>query len=199
VHSDCGGDYRGSAGDLIRWTAHCVFGTILRFHGDDHRPWTYDEHTEKTILSYLQTRYKLIPSFISAGQALTHAGFPIVARADLFYPSYKEAADNTQYIHLNDTLIAPIWNSSNNMTQRSVWIPPGQWQDAWDGSRETGPKTIMVTKPYEQIPMWHRVGSFTITVDSLALRVEQQDWSFLTIEAFPDVTSSEKNFSQKCV
>ena len=28
VHSDCGGDYRPKqGGDLLRWTAHCVFGT----------------------------------------------------------------------------------------------------------------------------------------------------------------------------
>ena len=37
VHSDCGGDLgnavRGSAGNLIRWTAHCSYGSILRFHG----------------------------------------------------------------------------------------------------------------------------------------------------------------------
>jgi hypothetical protein len=38
VHSDCGGDYRGKVGgDLMRWTAHCTLGTILRFHGSDHR------------------------------------------------------------------------------------------------------------------------------------------------------------------
>lgn len=39
VHSDCGGDYRPKeGGDLLRWTAHCAFGTIHRFHGSDHRP-----------------------------------------------------------------------------------------------------------------------------------------------------------------
>jgi len=37
VHSDCGGDYSSTADDLLRWTAHCAFGTILRFHGADHR------------------------------------------------------------------------------------------------------------------------------------------------------------------
>ena len=62
VHSDCGGDYRGSAGDLLRWTAHCTFGTILRFHGSDHRSWTYDAATVATIKSYLQKRYTLLPS-----------------------------------------------------------------------------------------------------------------------------------------
>ena len=42
----CGGDYRPKeGGDLLRWTAHCAFGSILRFHGSDHRPWSYDNHT----------------------------------------------------------------------------------------------------------------------------------------------------------
>ena len=47
VHSDCGGDWRGSAGSLLRWTGHCVFGSILRFHGSDHRPWTYTPAVER--------------------------------------------------------------------------------------------------------------------------------------------------------
>eukprot|EP01121_Diplochlamys_sp_Union-15-3_P016634 TRINITY_DN56_c0_g1_i1.p1 TRINITY_DN56_c0_g1~~TRINITY_DN56_c0_g1_i1.p1 ORF type:complete len:853 (+),score=155.87 TRINITY_DN56_c0_g1_i1:34-2559(+) len=190
VHSDCGGDSRESGGDLLRWTAHCTFGTIFRYHGSDHRPWTYTPEIESTIRSYLNMRYKLIPAFISAGQAATYSGFPIVARGDLFWPDQTAASDNNQYIHLNNTLVAPIWDSTNNITSRSVWVPPGQWQDAWDGSVVTGPKTINVSKPYEQIPMWHKRGSFMMTVDSPALRVEDQDWSVLTLETFPDFTSS---------
>jgi alpha-glucosidase (family GH31 glycosyl hydrolase) len=191
VHSDCGGDSRGSAGDLLRWTAHCVFGTVLRFHGSDHRPWTYDAHTEAVILSYLNMRYKLIPTFISAGQAATTAGYPLVVRGDLIWPDQTAAASNTQYIHLNDTLVAPIWDSTSNTTSRSVWIPPGSWQDAWSGAVQTGPQTITVSQPYEQIPMWHRRGTFTITVDSPARRVEDQDWSILTLETYPDFSSNQ--------
>ena len=73
VHSDCGGDIgnsvRGSAGNLIRWTAHCAFGTILRFHGGDHRAWKYDNATVDTIRAYLDARYRLLPSFIAYGHA----------------------------------------------------------------------------------------------------------------------------------
>jgi len=191
VHSDCGGDYRGSAGDLLRWTAHCVFGTVLRFHGEDHRPWTYDAHTQDIILSYLNMRYKLIPAFIAAGQAAVAAGFPLVARGDLMWPDQQGSDSNTQYIHLKDTLVAPIYDTGSNMASRSVWVPPGDWQDAWDGSVVTGPKTITVSKPFEQIPMWHKRGSFTVTVDSPARRVEDQDWSTLTLEVYPEISSEE--------
>ena len=197
VHSDCGGDYRGNVGgDLLRWTAHCVFGTILRFHGGQHQPWSYDSGTEDTIRSYLQTRYKLAPSLVAAGATASTTGFPIVARCDFFWPDHQEATSNEQYLHLNETLIAPIWDSSKSMTSRSVWIPPGQWQDAWDGTQVTGPQTMTVTQPYERIPMWHRVGGMMVTTgpgDKSTLRVDDQDWSELTLEAFvPLVLNSTK-------
>eukprot|EP00937_MAST-01D_sp_MAST-1D-sp2_P004384 g4384.t1 len=187
VHSDCGGDYRPKAGgDLLRWTAHCTFGTILRFHGSDHRPWSYDNHTEDVIRSYLQMRYRMLPALIAGGAAATEAAFPIVARADLFWPEHAEAATNQQYLHLNDTLVAPIWDSTKNVTSRAVWVPPGTWTDAWDGSTVAGPAAVTATQPYERQPMWHRAGGLMVLAsDPAALRVEEQDWSELTLDAHP--------------
>lgn len=188
VHSDCGGDYRSkTGGDLLRWTAHCAFGTIHRFHGSDHRPWTYDNHTEDVIRSYLVTRYKMAPSLIAAGHHVASTGFPFVTRGDLFWPEHAAdgAASNTQYVFLNDTLVAPIFDSSTNESTRQVWIPPGTWEDAWDGSSVTGPKMVSATQPYEQQPMWHRKdGGLVVTTDTPGLRIEGQDWSVLTLEAW---------------
>ena len=278
VHSDCGGDYAKNGGDLLRWTAHCVFGTILRYHGADHRPWKYGDAVEASIRRYLNVRYKLAPALIAAGQEATRTGMPFVARCDLFWPEYAKlprenrncsvallgtdagvdaeraatippkgnlsqasccnycdgdptctayvwAADgvqqsgyncwllrntsgtrqsesrvlglvgpqnpvsssssSTQYIFLNDTLVAPIWTTSTNVSTRSVWVPPGHWEDAWSGSIVTGPRTIEATQPYEKQPMWHRRGGLTVITDSPGLRIEGGDWSSLTLEAFP--------------
>ena len=44
------------------------------------------------------------------------------------------SSSSSQYIFLNDTLVAPIWETQTNLTTRSVWVPPGDWEDAWDGS-----------------------------------------------------------------
>merc|ERR1711959_678360 len=103
----------------------------------------------------------------------------------MYWPDATEAASNDQYIHLNDTLVAPIFDSSKNQTARSVWVPPGDWQDVWDGSVVTGPKTVTVSQPYERQPMWHRRGGLMVITDDPQLRVEEQDWSSLTVEAFP--------------
>ena len=194
VHSDCGGDgvYHGDVAHL-RWTAHCVLSTILRFHGADHRPW-HDgagdnvtvTGTEDTVRKYLQMRYTLIPSLIAAGQQVTQHAFPLVARLDLFWPEHPQASSNMSYLFLNDTLVAPIVDMGSNVSTRSVWIPPGEWQDGWNGSVVTGPRVAQVTQPYDRIPLWHRRGSFTATTSRPGTRVASQDWSELTLEIFPD-------------
>eukprot|EP00927_Polykrikos_kofoidii_P015618 TRINITY_DN16958_c0_g1_i1.p1 TRINITY_DN16958_c0_g1~~TRINITY_DN16958_c0_g1_i1.p1 ORF type:complete len:980 (+),score=114.21 TRINITY_DN16958_c0_g1_i1:90-2942(+) len=189
VHSDCGGDYKPTAGDFMRWTAHCAYGSILRYHdagAGAHRPWDYDAHTLEVTRSYLHARSKLMPSLIAAGQRATKTGHPLVARGDLFWPEYPDSASNQQYLFLDDILVAPIWDSHQNETSRSVWIPPGDWEDAWDGSIVKGPRTVATTRPFEQIPMWlRREGGFLIVADNASQRVEDQDWSSLTLELFP--------------
>lgn len=192
VHSDCGGDYHPKdGGDLLRWTAHCAFGTIFRYHGSDHRPWQYGDAVTDSIRSYLTTRYKLAPSLIAAGQAAAKTGYPFVTRGDLIWPEHAGNAtagssSSSQYIFLEDTLVAPIWETAQNSTTRSVWVPPGDWEDAWDGSTVTGPKTIDATQPYEKQPMWHKkAGGLTVITDSPGLRIEDGDWTTLTLEAFP--------------
>ena len=143
---------------------------------------------EDTIRSYLNMRYKLLPTLIAAGHQAAVTAFPIVARCDIYWPLSPEASSNHQYIHLNDTLVAPIWNADNgrsneNVSTRSVWVPPGTWQDACKsptlpgvavhdsvlsmcatgtGASMTGPKTISVSQPVERIPLWHRKGGLTV-------------------------------------
>jgi len=187
VHSDCGGFDLDSAGDLLRWTAHCAFGTILRFHGDDPRPWNYDDGVTATVKRYLDARYKLMPTLIAAGQRATSSGFPLAARGDMYWPELAPAsASSDQYIFLEDLLVAPIWDSAKNETTRDVWLPPGSWEDVWDGSVIQGPKNLTVSQPYERQPMWFRRGGLLVTTQDPKNRVGEQDWDHLVLETFPE-------------
>ena len=47
-----------------------------------------------------------------------------------------------------------------------------------------------------KIPMWHKEGSVLVAVQDGKLRIGEQDWSELTIEAFP---SSVPSLSQRRV
>jgi hypothetical protein len=120
VHSDCGGDYaKKTGGDLLRWTAHCVFGTILRYHGADHRPWKYGGAVEATIRNYLNTRYKLAPTLVAAGQDAARTGMPFVARCDLFWPEYAKPP------HENRSCSEPMLGSDAGVdAERASTVPP---------------------------------------------------------------------------
>ena len=132
------------------------------YHQGDHRFWLRANATQNRARQYLQMRHSLAPSLIAAGRTVQHQGFPLTARCDLLWPEHSEVArDPTQYIHLNATLVAPLDVEPVDKIQnsRSVWVPPGQWQDAWTGEIVTGPVTMNVSQPPERIPMWHRRGT----------------------------------------
>ena len=159
--------------------------TILRYHQGDHRFWLRSNVTQTVVRQYLNLRYKLAPSLISAGRTVQLVGFPLVIRGDLLWPEHApNSGSNTQYVYLNTSLVAPL---GENETTRSVWIPPGEWEDAWSGSSVKGPKTIVVKQvPFSQIPMWHARGSFVVMAHGPpVLRIAEQDWSTLAVEAFP--------------
>ena len=45
-----------STATLLRWTAHCTFGTVVRFHQGDHRFWLRDEKTQVRRQTQTQTQ-----------------------------------------------------------------------------------------------------------------------------------------------
>ena len=197
VHSDCGNHVhvgQGNAtatdegGDNIRWTALCTFSGIFRYHGDHHVPWRWGTAIEDIIRGYLNMRAKLLPSLVAGGHVATLSGWPLTARCDLHAPQCAAQAKKakTQYVFLNDTLVVPIHNTWHNMTTRHVWIPPGEWHDAYNGSVVRGPANLSTTQPFERIPLFHRAGSLVVLADDrTATRVEAQDWTTLILEAFP--------------
>lgn len=67
----------------------------------------------------------------------------------------------------------------------TVWIPPGQWEDAWSGEVLSGPRSISVQSPPESIPLYHRRPGLLLTADSWARNVQSQDRGHLIVEAFP--------------
>lgn len=146
-------------------------------------------------------RYNLLPSLIAAGQRATLTGFPLAARCDLYWPEFgdKSASDH-QYVFLEDILVAPILNSTTNLTSRNVWLPPGRWQDVWSGYVASGPIDMVATQPFERQPMWfRRDGGLLVTCSDNATRADEQDWSTLTLEAFPSdsaMTTKRKVFER---
>ena len=213
MHSDCGNHVHvgqanatesDEAGDNIRWTALCTFSGIFRYHAGHHVPWRWGVTVEDSIRRYLQMRAKLLPSLVAGGHATTLSGWPLAARCDLHAPQCGMQARKApnQFVFLNDTLVAPIDDQlqgtklADNVTTRSVWLPPGTWTDAWTGQQTTVHScgtSLNVTVPYERIPLWHRAGGLIVTAGSEpGLRAAEQDWRTLTLEVFPHAANGDR-------
>lgn len=67
---------------------------------------------------------------------------------------------------------------------RAVWIPPGEWMDAWNGSLVSGPRTITNAVPLQQIPLFIRCGSILALAPEMDF-IGQKPWNPLTLDLYP--------------
>lgn len=69
------------------------------------------------------------------------------------------------------------------IVNRSLWIPPGEWEDAWTGETIAGPKTITVPSPLGFTPLYVRKGGILFLADH-GRSVEDKPWDPIVIEAY---------------
>ncbi|HVT12495.1 MAG TPA: TIM-barrel domain-containing protein [Fimbriimonadaceae bacterium] len=77
----------------------------------------------------------------------------------------------------------PVTKAAEN-SKRSCWIPPGTWVSVWDGKRISGPKTIEVSAPLDQMPMLLRDGAI-IPLGPEVQWTGEKDWSSLGLDVVP--------------
>ncbi len=66
---------------------------------------------------------------------------------------------------------------------RTLWIPPGRWQDVWTGETVEGPRTLSVTSDLEHTPMYVREGGMLVTAP-LRMHSGIPVWDSLVVDAF---------------
>ena len=67
---------------------------------------------------------------------------------------------------------------------RSVWLPDGEWLDAWTGTRFQGPRTLETRAPAAVTPLFIRAGSlFALAPDML--HTGEKPWDPITLEVHP--------------
>jgi hypothetical protein len=73
-------------------------------------------------------RYQLLPSLIAGGAEATASGFPIAARADLFWPSHTEGMLFTPLLFapllFTSLLFAPLLFTLR-LAKPHLWLDPG--------------------------------------------------------------------------
>ena len=95
------------------------------------------------------------------------------------------------YLQLGgNDLVTLEWRGAS--ATQSVWIPPGNWINAWSGAVLKGPATISYSAPLEQLPLFIRSGS----VFALAPPMQytgQLPWDPVTLDLYPSTTETDQN------
>lgn len=68
----------------------------------------------------------------------------------------------------------------------SVWLPPGEWHDAFSGEVMAGGKTITLhNESLERMPLFHRGGGMVITAAADQSNAKSTGWSDLKLHIWP--------------
>ena len=170
VHEDLGGHHDQPDRDLyVRFLQFGAFSPVARIHcaaGAHRYPWEYGPQALEIVGRYFRLRARLLPMLYAAAVEAHRSGLPLLRRCDLEWPGHPEAADNTQYLLGDDLLVAPIVEPAgeDGRSARLVWIPPGDWEDAWSGRIHRGPSAIGARCLLGEYPVFIRRGGVVPTV-----------------------------------
>lgn len=80
-------------------------------------------------------------------------------------------------------------------SQRTVWIPPGQWEDLWTGRVVDGPKAVRVSSPLWHTPMYVRRSGMVVTAPQV-LNTQDLKGDRFIVDAFPRTKSVQRTVYQ---
>ncbi|WP_223694040.1 glycoside hydrolase family 31 protein [Leifsonia poae] len=170
-----GWDLAGFSGDVptaelyLRSAAAATFVPIMQYHSEfnhhrtpshDRTPWNIAERSgDETVIPifrrFAQLREKLVP-YLSAQAALT-----VATARPLMRPLYFDHPDDPavwstqpQWMLGDDILVAPVLEPG--AATWPVYLPAGEWVDAWTGGRHEGGATLTVETPLDRIPVFLR-------------------------------------------
>lgn len=197
VHEDLGGHHGQPDPELyVRFMQFGAFSPVARIHCTTqvHRyPWAYGADVARIVGDYFRLRYRLLPLLYSAAYEAHRSGTPLLRRCDLEWPEFPEAADPAQYLLGDDLLVAPILEPARRGAdaERTVWIPPGEWQDLWSGRAHRGPATIGVRCPLREMPLFVRRGGVVLSAPQRTA-TGAPVWPELVVDAFVPAADGEQ-------
>lgn len=189
VHEDLGGHHGQPEAELyVRFMQYGAFAPVARLHctAKVHRyPWEYGTEVTRIVGDFFRLRYRLLPMLYAAAYEASRSGIPLLRRCDLEWPDRPEAADSTQYLLGDSLLVAPVLEPApaGGEAERTVWIPPGEWMEAWTGRTYRGPITIGARCALTEYPIYVRRGGMVFSIPQRHT-TGIAEWPQLVVDAF---------------
>ena len=179
--TDIGGFHGGNPKDpafqelLVRWFEYGAFCPVMRLHGErqplkdpisseggglcvsgaDNEVWSFGEENYKILRKFLFLRESMKPYITKLMEDAHETGAPVMRPLFYDFPDDASSWDCTdEYMFGPEILVAPVLYE--NMKERKVYLPAGEWHNIWDGKCYDGGKTILVPTPLDQIPVFTR-------------------------------------------
>lgn len=168
-----GWDLAGFSGEVpsaelyLRAAAMAMLCPIMQYHSEfnDHRspsrdrtPWNIAERSgDPTVLSvyrsFAQLRERLVDHIANQYEKGIQSGMPLMRALPLLFPRHDQVWHHPyQYMLGDHLLVAPVTEPA--VSTWPVWLPPGQWVDAWTGEFHPGDQLIDVEAPLDRIPVF---------------------------------------------
>ncbi|MCM3731150.1 DUF4968 domain-containing protein [Fictibacillus nanhaiensis] len=153
-----------------RSTSQAAFSPVMQFHSEkaspspseERSPWnaasrTGDNSIIPMFAKYTNTRMNLLPYIYSEAKKTSNTGVPLMRAMVLDYPNDVNTHGlNEQYMFGDNLLVAPIVNEGE--TNKSVYLPNGEWIDFWHGAQRPGGRTISYYAGVDDIPVFVKAG-----------------------------------------
>lgn len=155
-----------------RATSMSAFSPIMQFHSEsngssgineERSPWNAQARTgDTTIIShfakYTNTRMNLLPYIYSEAKKSSDTGVPMMRAMAVEYPTDSNTYGLTQqYMFGDNLLVAPVMNQGE--TNKSVYLPQGDWIDFWWGAQRPGGRTLSYYAGVDDLPVFIKSGS----------------------------------------
>jgi alpha-D-xyloside xylohydrolase len=131
--------------------------------GGDNEIWSFGERNYPILKNLIELREHLKPYIIKYMDIASETGSPVMR--PMFYDFYEDEVCYTledQYMFGEDILFAPILDQG--VTERSVYLPNGNWINVNDKLSYTGGKTVTVKAEIDQFIVFVKEGSDVLKV-----------------------------------
>jgi alpha-glucosidase (family GH31 glycosyl hydrolase) len=170
-----GWDFGGFSGEVpdaelyLRSAAAAAFVPIMQYHAEfnHHRlpsgnrtPWNIaersgDDRVIPVFRRIVQVRERLVPYLEEQTRQTIESGAPLMRPLYFDAPHDEKAWEYpAQWMLGDDILVSPV--TELGAAEWSVYLPEGEWTDAWTGESVSGGRVVVRVVPIDQIPVYVR-------------------------------------------
>jgi alpha-glucosidase (family GH31 glycosyl hydrolase) len=175
-----GWDFAGFSGDVptaelyLRSAAAATFVPIMQYHSEfnhhrtpsrDRTPWNIaersgDARVVPVFRHWAKLRKRLVPYLAKQARGSIESGKPLMRALYFDWPSDENVWDYPlQWMLGDDILVAPVLEPDS--AEWEVYLPEGDWVDAFTGAPVDGGAIVRRLVPYDELPVYVRAAAWS--------------------------------------